>query len=132
MNIEPTDDPQQLIIEAAKAAETLLPGLKERRQQLIAEINELTGKIGQLTAMAAMGKSQAEPESVQQGSCEAYVDEALKNLGRPVGVHALRSAIMQFTGKMWAISTLYGVLNAGTKVGKYHHEANCWTLKGQS
>jgi hypothetical protein len=106
----------------------MLPKLEERRRQLMEELVQIQRQMQQLKVLASPWPVQ--PAAGAPG-CEAYIDEAFKNLNKPMTVHGLRSVILQMTGKTWAISTIYGVLGEGKKTGKYHHADSHWSAKEQ-
>lgn len=127
---------QNLLVDAANAAEGLLPALEKRRIELARELSDLETQVVRLRTIvvtAAAYKQQKDEDSgayeaVIDGAARPDIDQVLFQSFGPMSASEIREQIKTRTGHDWAASTISNHLSRGKAHGRYLNENGSWKL----
>ena len=119
----------QFLESTVEAGERQLQGLEEQRQLLALQLAEIDALIAKVRAILGVEKGSIYDNPKQDALCPLDVDDMLFELkDQPITVKELVDLIHRRTGRPWAVSTVYGVLNKGKARGHYQNDAGAWWM----
>jgi hypothetical protein len=137
-------DPEQILAQAAAAADAavaILPDLERELQELEVQLQKKRRQVEAVRALADRFKTPtvARPrvrlsEMFDELQAEEPVKTATADLERamreagPIGAAEMINWIKEKTGRMWAQSTVYNQLKKGKDAKRYINEDNKWRL----
>lgn len=137
-------DPEQILAQAAAAADAaaaILPDLERELRELEAELQRKRHQVEAVRALADRFKTRSVVRPRMRLSemfdelqadepvktANADLERAMREAG-PIGATEMINWIKEKTGRVWAPSTVYNQLKKGKDAKRYVNEDNKWRL----